>query len=127
MLVSLLQLICEAYHLMKDALGMNADEISEVSSRSPDAVLVCLLMSCFSLSLLPPPPFSSYALSSYAFSFSLFHFLPFISLPSPFFPIPSLPISPLQVFKEWNKGELDSFLIEITANIMAYKVRREYV
>lgn len=26
------------------------------------------------------------------------------------------------VFTEWNKGELDSFLIEITANIMAYKV-----
>ena len=27
----------------------------------------------------------------------------------------------LQVLKEWNKGELDSFLIEITANILAYK------
>ncbi len=27
------------------------------------------------------------------------------------------------VFTEWNKGELDSFLIEITAKIMAYKVR----
>lgn len=27
----------------------------------------------------------------------------------------------LQVFAEWNKGELDSFLIEITANILAYK------
>lgn len=26
-----------------------------------------------------------------------------------------------EVFTEWNKGELDSFLIEITANIMAYK------
>ena len=26
-----------------------------------------------------------------------------------------------QVFKEWNKGELDSFLIEITADIMAYR------
>lgn len=25
------------------------------------------------------------------------------------------------VFKEWNKGELDSFLIEITTDIMAYK------
>lgn len=24
--------------------------------------------------------------------------------------------------KEWNKGELDSFLIEITANILAFKV-----
>lgn len=28
-----------------------------------------------------------------------------------------------QVFTEWNKSELDSFLIEITANILAYKVR----
>ena len=27
----------------------------------------------------------------------------------------------LQVFKEWNKGELDSFLIEITADIMAFR------
>ena len=27
----------------------------------------------------------------------------------------------LKVFKEWNKGELDSFLIEITADIMAFK------
>jgi hypothetical protein len=25
------------------------------------------------------------------------------------------------VFEEWNKGELDSFLIEITKNILAYK------
>lgn len=25
------------------------------------------------------------------------------------------------VFREWNKGELDSFLIEITTDIMAYK------
>ncbi|XP_042856060.1 6-phosphogluconate dehydrogenase, decarboxylating-like [Penaeus japonicus] len=49
-----MQLICEAYHLMKSALGMTPDEMSEV-------------------------------------------------------------------FKEWNKGELDSFLIEITANILAFK------
>ncbi|XP_020902924.1 6-phosphogluconate dehydrogenase, decarboxylating [Exaiptasia diaphana] len=49
-----MQLCCEAYHLMKDALGMTADEISKV-------------------------------------------------------------------FDEWNKGELDSFLIEITKNILAYK------
>ena len=27
------------------------------------------------------------------------------------------------VFKEWNRGELDSFLIEISANILAYKVK----
>ena len=49
-----MQLICEAYHLMKDGLGMTADEMH-------------------------------------------------------------------QVFAEWNKGDLDSFLIEITANILAYK------
>jgi len=49
-----MQLICEAYHLMKDGLGMSADEMHSV-------------------------------------------------------------------FAEWNKGDLDSFLIEITANILAYK------
>jgi 6-phosphogluconate dehydrogenase len=49
-----MQLICEAYQLMKDALGMNTDEMAKV-------------------------------------------------------------------FEEWNKGELDSFLIEITAGIMAFK------
>jgi 6-phosphogluconate dehydrogenase len=49
-----MQLICEAYHLMKDGLGMTADEMS-------------------------------------------------------------------QVFADWNQGDLDSFLIEITANILAYK------
>ena len=49
-----MQLICEAYHLMKDGLGMTADEMH-------------------------------------------------------------------QVFAEWNKGDLDSFLIEITANILAFK------
>src|SRR5712675_470039 len=49
-----MQLICEAYQLMKDGLGMSADEMSAV-------------------------------------------------------------------FAEWNKSELDSFLIEITANILAFK------
>jgi len=49
-----MQLICEAYHLMKDGLGMRADEMHEI-------------------------------------------------------------------FAEWNKGDLDSFLIEITANILAFK------
>ncbi|XP_043196406.1 6-phosphogluconate dehydrogenase, decarboxylating-like [Amphibalanus amphitrite] len=49
-----MQLICEAYHLMRDSLGMNHDEMS-------------------------------------------------------------------QVLSEWNSGELDSFLIEITANILKYK------
>lgn len=49
-----MQLICEAYQIMKDLLGMSADEMHEV-------------------------------------------------------------------FKEWNKGELDSYLIEITRDILAYK------
>jgi len=49
-----MQLICEAYHIMKSVLGMNNDEIS-------------------------------------------------------------------QKFNDWNKGKLDSFLIEITANIIKYK------
>ncbi|MCX7842558.1 MAG: decarboxylating NADP(+)-dependent phosphogluconate dehydrogenase [Clostridia bacterium] len=49
-----MQLICEAYHLMKDLLGMTADEMHEV-------------------------------------------------------------------FKEWNEGELDSYLIEITRDILGYK------
>ncbi|XP_002737508.1 6-phosphogluconate dehydrogenase, decarboxylating-like [Saccoglossus kowalevskii] len=49
-----MQLICEAYHVMKDALGMTCDEMSEV-------------------------------------------------------------------FAEWNKGELDSFLIEITRDILKFK------
>lgn len=49
-----MQLICEAYHLMKDVLGMSADEMHEV-------------------------------------------------------------------FKDWNKTELDSYLVEITRDILAYK------
>jgi len=49
-----MQLICEAYHLMKDALHLNNDEMSSI-------------------------------------------------------------------FTEWNKGELDSFLIEISSNILKYK------
>ena len=49
-----MQIICEAYHLMKDGLGMTADEMHEV-------------------------------------------------------------------FAEWNKGELDSYLIEITRDILGYK------
>jgi 6-phosphogluconate dehydrogenase len=49
-----MELICEAYQLMKEGLGMTADEMA-------------------------------------------------------------------QVFAEWNKGELDSYLIEITANILAFK------
>ena len=53
-----MQLICEAYHIMKSLLGMNADEMHEV-------------------------------------------------------------------FKEWNKGELDSYLIEITRDILGYKENNE--
>ncbi|NLN65177.1 MAG: decarboxylating NADP(+)-dependent phosphogluconate dehydrogenase [Clostridiaceae bacterium] len=49
-----MQLICEAYHLMKDLLGMSADEMHEV-------------------------------------------------------------------FKDWNEGELNSYLIEITRDILAFK------
>jgi 6-phosphogluconate dehydrogenase len=49
-----MQLICEAYHIMKDVLGMTHDEMAEK-------------------------------------------------------------------FDEWNKGELDSFLIEISSNILKYK------
>merc|ERR1711972_521297 len=49
-----MQLICEAYHLMKDTLGMGNDEMSEI-------------------------------------------------------------------FNEWNQGELDSFLIEISTAILKYK------
>jgi 6-phosphogluconate dehydrogenase len=49
-----MQLICEAYHLMKELLGLGADEMAEV-------------------------------------------------------------------FAEWNKGELDSYLIEITSHILAFK------
>ncbi|XP_037094868.1 6-phosphogluconate dehydrogenase, decarboxylating-like [Pollicipes pollicipes] len=49
-----MQLICEAYHLMRDSIGMSHDEMS-------------------------------------------------------------------QVFTDWNSGELDSFLIEITANILKYR------
>lgn len=49
-----MQLICEAYHIMRDLLGMSADEMHEV-------------------------------------------------------------------FKDWNKGELDSYLIEITRDILGYK------
>lgn len=49
-----MQIICEAYHIMKEYLGMDADEMHEV-------------------------------------------------------------------FKEWNEGELDSYLIEITRDILAYK------
>jgi 6-phosphogluconate dehydrogenase len=49
-----MQLICEAYHLMKDGLGLSNDEMHEV-------------------------------------------------------------------FAEWNKGELDSYLIEITRDILGYK------
>ncbi len=33
----------------------------------------------------------------------------------------------LQTFDEWNKGTLDSFLIEITADILRFKENDKYV
>ena len=65
------QLIGEAYHLMKDVLGMKHDEMSAVS---------------------------------YGSNFSI-----------------KCPHLQLQVLTEWNKGDLDSFLIEITADILKFK------
>ena len=44
---------------------------------------------------------------------------PIIPFDPPLTPSPP-PASP-QVLSEWNKGELDSFLIEITANILKYR------
>lgn len=35
-----MQLICEAYHLMKDVLGMDHDEMAKVSPRDPSEFLV---------------------------------------------------------------------------------------
>ena len=29
------------------------------------------------------------------------------------------------IFSDWNRGDLDSFLIEITANILKYKVNMQ--
>eukprot|EP00126_Sphaerothecum_destruens_P002382 Sdes_comp15822_c0_seq1m4895 len=55
-----MQLICEAYHLMKDLLGMGCDEMA-------------------------------------------------------------------RTFREWNKGELDSYLIQITAEILSYKENGEFL
>ena len=55
-----MQLICEAYHIMRDGLGIGNEEMSKV-------------------------------------------------------------------FTEWNKGELDSFLIEITSNILKYKDEKGYL
>ncbi|XP_001600933.1 6-phosphogluconate dehydrogenase, decarboxylating [Nasonia vitripennis] len=55
-----MQLICEAYHVMRDGLGLGNEEMSNV-------------------------------------------------------------------FTEWNKGELDSFLIEITSNILKYKDEKGYL
>ncbi|XP_037978230.2 6-phosphogluconate dehydrogenase, decarboxylating [Plutella xylostella] len=55
-----MQLICEAYHLMKDVLGLDQDEMS-------------------------------------------------------------------RVFAEWNKGDLDSFLIEITTDILKYKENGKFL
>ena len=115
-----MQLIGEAYHLMKAALGMSTDEMSAVLTPSlplslPPSLSLSLSPSfCITLPSLFPsfylflsPPFSPPPPPSLSLRFSLTHSL--------FHP------SSLQVFKEWNKGELDSFLIEITTDILAFK------
>lgn len=33
----------------------------------------------------------------------------------------------IQIFDDWNKTELDSFLIEITANILKYKENDKFL
>lgn len=35
-----MQLICEAYHLMKDVLGMNHDEMAQVSNLTMTSLLL---------------------------------------------------------------------------------------
>lgn len=78
-----MQLICEAYHLMKDVLEMNHDEMAQVSD------LITLLLFVFFL----PPSLMTCGISC----------------------------DRIQAFDAWNKTELDSFLIEITANILKYR------
>lgn len=77
-----MQLICEAYHLMKDVLEMNHDEMAQVSN------LITLLLFCF--------------LNSSLMTCGIL-------------------FARIQAFDDWNKTELDSFLIEITANILKFR------
>ncbi len=76
-----MQLICEAYDILKNTLGMKQDEIAKVRF--------------------------------FILSFILIYFFLILKI--------------LKVFTEWNKSELDSFLIEITADILAYKENDEFV
>lgn len=75
-----MQLISEAYELLKVVGRMTNDELAKVLS-----LLLLLLQCCLCL------------------------------MPSPHHPLF------IQVFAEWNTGELESFLIEITAKIFAKK------
>lgn len=77
-----MQLICEAYHLMKDVLEMNHDEMAQVSH------LTTLLL-----------------LFAYVHTSLVIRMI----------------FDRIQAFDDWNKTELDSFLIEITANILKYR------
>lgn len=81
-----MQLICEAYHLMKDVLEMNHDEMAQVSG------------------LLTP--------------YCCFGFFIYLR---PLLIIWMIPFDHNQAFDNWNKTELDSFLIEITANILKFR------
>lgn len=79
-----MQLICEAYHLMKDVLEMNHDEMAQVSDLRASSLLLF-----------------AYLHTSLAIRMIFFDHI--------------------QAFDDWNKTELDSFLIEITANILKYR------
>lgn len=80
-----MQLICEAYHLMKDVLEMNHDEMAQVSDLTTTTTSLLF----------------AYLHTSLVIRTSLF--------------------VRVQAFDDWNKTELDSFLIEITANILKYR------
>lgn len=106
-----MQLICEAYHLMKDVLGMDHDEMAQVSQTLfilRNLSLLCritLLLPCSSLFVVVKPSFHCVVCVSRHFIHDC------VTNCS----------SPPQAFDDWNKTELDSFLIEITANILKYK------
>ena len=77
-----MQLICEAYDLLHNALDLSLDDISNV-------FLILLVNG--------PEEFRFH---------QNFNF---------------------QIFQDWNKGDLDSFLIEITANILSYKENGQHL
>lgn len=78
-----MQLICEAYHLMKDVLEMNHDEMAQVSHLTTSSSLFAYLHTSLVIRMIS--------------------------------------LDRIQAFDDWNKTELDSFLIEITANILKYR------